>query len=83
MGGRGFLGLTIAREIEAEIREAGIAGGLAVEDVVSSLNCIQIREYHGTRCITGVDDARRKMLEAFDVPVPQEARSGQPAPDAS
>lgn len=78
-----FLGLTIAREIEAEIREAGMAGGLTVEEVISCLNCIRIREYHGTRCITGVDNPQRKMLEAFDVPVPQEARSGQPAPDAS
>lgn len=72
-----FLEMTLSCEIAAEIREAGAGNDLTVEGVISSLDCIQVREYHGARCISEIDKRQREMYETFDIPIPKEAISGQ------
>ncbi len=72
-----FLVMTLGCEIAAEIREAGAAGDLTVDGVIASLDCIQVREYHGARCISEIDKRQREMYKAFDIPVPTEATRGE------
>lgn len=72
-----FLDLILRCEISAEIREAKAMKTVTTEGVISSLDCIQVREYHGTRIITEIDRRQRSLYEIFDVPVPEEALSGE------
>ena len=71
-----FLDMTLRCEIAAEIREAGEASGLTVEGVISSLDCIQVREYHGASYISEIDKRQREMFDTFSVPIPKEATRG-------
>ncbi len=72
-----FLVMTLGCEIATEIREAGAAGDLTVDGVIASLDCTQVREYHGARCISEIDKRQREMYKAFDIPVPTEATRGE------
>ncbi len=73
-----FLDMTIRCEIAAELRDAGETSDMTVEGIISSLDCIQVREYHGTHYITEIDKRQRDMFKVFDIPIPKEARSGEP-----
>ena len=69
--------MTLRCEIAEEIREAGEASGLTVEGVISSLDCIQVREYHGASYISEIDKRQREMFETFGIPIPKEATRGE------
>lgn len=72
-----FLVMTLRCEIAAEIREAGETSNLTVEGVISSLDCIQVREYHGASYISEIDKRQREMYGALNIPVPKEATRGE------
>ena len=72
-----FLDLILVCELSAELREAKLERKITVEGAVSSLDCVQVREYRGTRYVTEIDRKQRTMFEAFSVPIPKEAVSGE------
>lgn len=72
-----FLDLILVCELSAELREAKLERKITVEGAVSSLDCVQVREYRGTRYVTEIDRRQRTMFEAFSVPIPKEAVSGE------
>ena len=72
-----FLDLILICELSAELREADLGRTVTVEGAISSLDCVQVREYHGTRYVTEIDKRQRKLFEAFGVPIPKEAVSGE------
>ncbi len=72
-----FLDLILICELSAELREADLGRTVTVEGAISSLDCVQVREYHGTRYVTEIDRRQRKLFEAFGVPIPKEAVSGE------
>ena len=72
-----FLDMTLRCEIAAEIREAGETSNLTVEGVISSLDCIQVREYHGASYISEIDKRQREMYGTFGIPIPKEATRGE------
>ena len=72
-----FLDLILVCELSAELREAKLERKVTVEGAISSLDCVQVREYRGTRYVTEIDRRQRTMFEAFGVPIPREAVSGE------
>jgi len=72
-----FLDLILVCELSAELREAKLERKVTVEGAISSLDCVQVREYRGTRYVTEIDRRQRTMFEAFSVPIPKEAVSGE------
>lgn len=72
-----FLDLILVCELSVELREAKLERKVTVEGAISSLDCVQVREYHGTRYVTEIDRRQRTMLEAFGVPIPKEAVSDE------
>ena len=72
-----FLDLILVCELSAELREAKLERKVTVEGAISSLDCVQVREYRGTRYVTEIDRRQRTMFEAFGVPIPKEAVSGE------
>ena len=71
-----FLDLMLRCELSAEIREANLSRTLTVDEVISSLGCIQVREYHGTRYVAEIDKRQRELFKIFNVPIPKEVDSG-------
>ncbi len=68
-----FLDLTLRCEISAEIRECDLIQPPTAEEAIAILNCIQVREYKGTRFVTEVDKKQRTLLKLFDLQIPKEA----------
>lgn len=71
-----FLDLMLRCELSAEIREANLSRTLTVDEVISSLSCIQVRGYHGTRYVAEIDKRQRELFKIFNVPIPKEVDSG-------
>ena len=51
------------------------------EEAIAILNCIQVREYKGTRFVTEVDKKQRDLLKLFNLQVPKEALTNVPVFD--
>ena len=76
-----FLDLTLRCEISAEIRECDMIQPPTAEEAIAILNCIQVREYKGTRFVTEVDKKQRDLLKLFNLQVPKEALTNVPVFD--